>query len=104
RKAKIGTAQAGGVPAVATTLAAEGRHLEGGRDVLLAASAAQFAEAIVRLYCDAVLWTSISEAALANVTRHFSPAAAENVLQQLLALADSKKEHRSNRMVTRADD
>src|SRR5205823_7514884 len=54
-KGKIGTAQARGVPVVATTLAIEGMHLEDGRDVLLADSAASFADAIVRLYCDAVL-------------------------------------------------
>ena len=94
-KGKIVTAHASGVPVVATTLAVEGMFLEDGRDVLVADSAADFADAIVRLYSNALLWTAISDAAMANVARHFSPDAAASVLQEMLAMAESKRARRS---------
>jgi glycosyltransferase involved in cell wall biosynthesis len=99
-KGKINTAHARGVPVVATTIAVEGMHLEHGRDVLVADTAQQFADAIVRLYSDASLWISISEAALANVRRHFSPEVAAQSLEQLLALAATKRAQWSRPDVT----
>jgi GT2 family glycosyltransferase len=90
-KGKINTAHARGVPVVATTIAVEGMHLEHGRDVLVADTAQQFADAIVRLYSDASLWISISDAALVNVQRHFSPEVAARSLERLLALAATKQ-------------
>lgn len=91
-KGKINTAHGSGVPVVATTLAAEGMHLEDGRDVLLADSGRDFAAAIVRLYGDEELWNTLSEGGLENVARHFSAHAAESLLEQLLQMALAKKE------------
>lgn len=89
-KGKISTAQARGTPVVATTLAAEGMFLENGRDVLVADDPVEFADAIVRLYSDAALWTAISDAGMDNVTRHFSRDVAVQALDELLELVDSR--------------
>ena len=59
-KGKIGTAMAVGLPVVATPLAAEGMSLTDGENILVAESAKQFADAIVKLYKDEILWNSIS--------------------------------------------
>jgi hypothetical protein len=72
-------------------MAVEGMHLEHGRDVLVADTGQQFADAIVRLYSDESLWISISDAALMNVQRHFSPDVAARSLERLLALAATGK-------------
>jgi GT2 family glycosyltransferase len=102
-KGKITTAQARGVPVVATTLAIEGMHLEDGRDVLVADDPAQFADAVVRLHGEETLWTSISDAAAANVARHFSPDAAARTLAQLLAMADARRSGASRGERTHAE-
>src|SRR5690606_3509151 len=71
-KGKINLSMAHGQPVVATTLAAEGMHLRDGHDVLLADDADGFADALVRLYGDAVLWESLSRHGMDSVRRHFS--------------------------------
>jgi GT2 family glycosyltransferase len=86
-KGKITSAQASGVPVVATTLATEGMHLEHGRDVLVADSPQAFADAVVRLYTDAALWTSISDGSVANMARRFSAQAAAGPLADVIRLA-----------------
>ena len=86
-KGKITSAQAAGVPVVATTLATEGMHLEDGRDVLIADTPQAFADAVVRLYTDASLWTTISDGGVANMARFFSPEAAARPLADVLRRA-----------------
>lgn len=71
-KGKLNTSMSYGVPVVATPLAAEGMHLEDGRDVLLASDADGIASAIVRLFRDDALWTELSKNGRSNVERHFS--------------------------------
>jgi GT2 family glycosyltransferase len=91
-KGKVNLAQSWGVPVVATTIAAEGMQLEDGRDVLLADTPEDFANAIVRLYTDAVLWCAVAEGGRANVARHFSPEVAAGVLDDLVRLAVRKQD------------
>lgn len=83
-KGKINMAMSHGVPVVATTLAIEGMQLSDGVDVLVADDAAAFVHAVQRLQVDQRLWQRLSENSLENVRRHFSPAAADAVLQRVL--------------------
>lgn len=71
-KGKINHYMAFGLPTVATPSAVEGMHLEDGRDVIIASDAAAFADAVVRLLDDPVLWSELSLAGQENVRRHFS--------------------------------
>src|SRR6185503_19250399 len=92
-KGKINASHAAGLPVVATSLAVEGMHLEPGRDVLVADSAAAFAEAVVRLHEDEALWRRLADGGRENVARHFSAQAARPVLATLVndAVARSKR-------------
>jgi GT2 family glycosyltransferase/glycosyltransferase involved in cell wall biosynthesis len=86
-KGKINLAQSWGIPVVATTVAVEGMQLEHLRDVLVADTPQDFADAVVRLYTDRTLWTVVAEGGRANVIRHFSPEAATGAIEQLVTAA-----------------
>ena len=79
-KGKVNQPMAHGVPVVATTMAVEGMHLTSGLDVLVADSAAEFADAIVRLHQDRELWHHIARGGIENIESHFSFAAVEKEL------------------------
>lgn len=70
-KGKVNMSMSYGQPVVATPIAVEGMFLEAGRDVLVAESPDEFADAILRLYEDEALWNQLSTNGLANVARHF---------------------------------
>jgi GT2 family glycosyltransferase/glycosyltransferase involved in cell wall biosynthesis len=82
-KGKVNMSMSYGQPVVATPIAVEGMHAEAGRDVLVAADAEGFAEAVVRAYRDEALWTSLSDHGLENVRRHFSFEAARAAVRRL---------------------
>jgi O-antigen biosynthesis protein len=82
-KGKINLSMAHGQPVVATPCAVEGMHLTDGHDVLVAESADAFADAVVRLYSDEVLWASLGAAGLENVATHFSPEAARGAVRRV---------------------
>jgi len=82
-KGKVNMAMSCGLPVVATPIAVEGMHVRGGEDVLVAGDAADFADAVVRLYRDEALWNRLSANGLANVERHFSFAAARAAVEKL---------------------
>ena len=77
-----------GQPVVATPVAVEGMYAQHGREVLVAETAAAFADEIVKLYSDEALWLSLSEAAIRNVETHFSMNAARRSLENLLERLD----------------
>ena len=83
-KGKINMAMSYGLPVVATATAVEGMHVQAGNDVLVADTPADFAEAILRLYNDAVLWNTLSANGLENVRSHFSFEAARRALGAIL--------------------
>jgi len=88
-KGKVNLAMSYGLPVVATPAAVEGMHLVPGEDVMVAGDAAQFAEAIERLYRDDALWHRLSAAGVENIRRHFSRAVAQGALRQLFTMARS---------------
>ena len=83
-KGKVNLAMAHGLPVVATPLAAEGMQLQDGHDVLLAAEAPAFAQAVLRLHADAALWQRLADNGRMHVARHFSPEVARPLVRRLL--------------------
>lgn len=84
-KGKINSSMAHGLPVVATTMAAEGMGLVDGENVLIADAPQDFADAILRVYHDAVLWERLSDGGLRNIAECFSFEVAREQLRQILA-------------------
>ena len=91
-KGKINLAMSYGLPVVATTPSIEAMHLEPGEDVLVADIAAEFADAIVRLYRDQALWERLAAGGRENIRRHFSRDVARSAITRLIALADGRRQ------------
>ena len=85
-KGKVNMAMSYGLPVVATPMAVEGMHVVAGEDVLVAADAAAFADAVIRVYGDEALWNRLSARGLDNVRRYFSFDAAREAVQRILGL------------------
>ncbi len=86
-KGKVGESMAAGLPTVGTPVAVEGMGLVAGRDVLVAADATGFAEAVVQLLDDDALWCTLSEAGSGAITERFGPGAARAALADILDTA-----------------
>lgn len=83
-KGKVNLSMSRGQPVVATPMAVEGMFVRPGRDAMVAETAAEFADAVVRLYDDEELWNRISAGGMENVNRYFSVDTARLGLQNLL--------------------
>lgn len=83
-KGKINMAMSHGVPVVATSVGVEGMSLINGRDVLIADTAADFANAVVRVHGDKALWQTLRDGGIENVRRHFSFETARSCLELAL--------------------
>lgn len=81
---KILQAFACGIPVVSTSIGAEGIDCHDGRDLLLAATADDFAKNITRLICEADSYQSIRNSALALVNDNYTWAAKNEALHNLL--------------------
>jgi GT2 family glycosyltransferase/glycosyltransferase involved in cell wall biosynthesis len=82
-KGKVNLSMAHGQPVVATGCAVEGMHLHDGTDVLVGDSAEAFADAVVRLYRDEALWSTLSRNGLESVAAHFSLDAARDTVRRM---------------------
>jgi len=87
-KGKVNMSMSRGQPVVATPIAVEGMFAKSGREVLVAESAEEFAEAVIRLYRDEDLWNRISVGGLENIRQYFSVETARLGLQQLIRSFD----------------
>ncbi|HTD28746.1 MAG TPA: glycosyltransferase family 4 protein, partial [Xanthomonadaceae bacterium] len=83
-KGKINLSMAHGQPVVATPVAVEGMHLRDGLDVLVGADARTFANAVLRLYDDPIVWDRLATHGIENVERHFSFEVAREVLRKVI--------------------
>ena len=90
-KGKVNLAMSYGLPVVATSPSIEGMHLTPGEDVLVADTATDFADAIVRLYRDQALWETLAAGGRENISRHFSREVARSAITRLIALADGRR-------------
>ena len=84
-KGKVGQAMSLGLPVVTTHIGAEGMRLADGVHALIADDAEAFAGAVIRLYNDEALWTSLQQAAAAHILRNYSDTAVEEILRRLFA-------------------
>ncbi len=75
------------MPAVCTPVAVEGMSLVDGQHVLVAADAAGFADHVVALLDDDVLWRAVSEAGTIAVRERFGSDVARTALQDVLDTA-----------------
>lgn len=80
---KILEAMASGTPVVASPSAGAGLEAVPGRDLLLAADPAAFAEAVLRVLEDRALWSTLAEHGLAYIARHHNW---QDIISQLTAV------------------
>jgi GT2 family glycosyltransferase/predicted nucleic acid-binding Zn-ribbon protein len=83
-KGKVNLSMAHGQPVVATSCAVEGMFLRDGEDVLVADDPESFADAVLRLHGDPVLWRRLADNGVENVRQHFSFDSARKVIRQEL--------------------
>lgn len=83
-KGKVLEAMGYGLPVVMTPVAAEGTHARPDADALIAATPADFATALVRLYHDDALWQRVSHNGQALVAKWFLSGRVQEVLVELL--------------------
>ena len=88
-KGKVGQAMSFGVPIVSTTVGGEGLGIVDGVHALIRDDAQEFAAAVLRIYADEQLWTSLSAAGRELITATASPEAMRGRLDLLLADAQS---------------
>ena len=86
-KGKVNQSMALGVPAVVTSMAAEGMHLVHEENAMIADDPERFADAIVRVWTSAELWQRLSDRGRENVREHFSVEAASRHIDNLLSWA-----------------
>ena len=84
-KGKLTHSMASGLPVVTTPLGAEGLHARSEVELLIAADDTAFVEAVVRLYRDDELWTTLSAAGRALAARCFGPQVARTALAEIVA-------------------
>jgi hypothetical protein len=88
-KGKVGEAMANGLPVVVTKIGAEGMELTDGVTALIADSAEEFADAVVRLLRDQPLHHRLStNGRYAARTRWSEPVVAERLLALMRALPE----------------
>jgi glycosyltransferase involved in cell wall biosynthesis len=85
-KGKVNQAMACGLPVVATSAAAEGMNVHDGADLLIADSAEAFADAVIRLYNDEILWNHLVEGGKRSIEANFSRARAKRTLAKLIGI------------------
>lgn len=95
-KGKVLEAMSYGLPVVMTPVAAEGAHARPDEDALIAATPAEFAAAIVRLYHDDELWRRLSQNGQALVASWFSVDSIQIVLTELLDMAMRRENQKYN--------
>ena len=86
-KGKVNMSMALGVPAVVTSVAAEGMHLTHEQTAMIANDAQAFADSVVRLLESDELWHRVSADGLKSVRDHFSVEAVTRQIEALLAWA-----------------
>lgn len=83
-KGKVASSLAQGVPGVLTSIAAEGMGLQNGQDVLIADDPHAFADEVIRLYQDPLLWEAIAASGAKSVRKNFSLKVSQDAYAALL--------------------
>ena len=90
-KGKIGQSMSLGLPVVTTSVGAEGMRLEHGVQAMVADDPDAFADAVVAVHEDPVLWRRLAEGATAHVEANFSARAAGRAIEGILSLAEERR-------------
>ena len=85
-KGKLSQALANGLPIISTTIGAEGMHLEDEFNCLIADTPAKFAQQVLRLYSDPVLWSKIQKNAIETFEKYFSENAGLNAIKNVVKI------------------
>ena len=88
-KGKVNLAMQYGVPVVATTISVEGMYLINEETVLVADEPEAFADAVIRLHTDEVLWDRLRLGGLDNIDKCFSRNSARRALESVLAVDEA---------------
>ena len=83
-KGKVGTSLSHGLPVVTTSIGAEGIGLINRRTALIEDEPEAFARAVVELYDDRSLWTTLSIEGKAHIESLFSPSVVGSKLDEIL--------------------
>lgn len=83
-KGKITQATSHGLPVVTTDIGAEGTGLIDGQSVLIGNTAREFAEKVVEVYSDKLLWEKISITAYSEAMKRYSPENISDMFKELL--------------------
>jgi GT2 family glycosyltransferase/glycosyltransferase involved in cell wall biosynthesis len=90
-KGKIGEALSWGLPAVTTTIGAEGMNLIDGYNIMIADTPEEFAQKVIRLYNDKNLWESLSVNGKITASENWSPQAVSKKLEVAMSELKSKE-------------
>lgn len=86
-KGKVGEAWKAGVPVVLTSIAAEGMHVISGQNALIADSEKAFAESVILLLQNDLVWQQLSREGKTHVNKHFGEdtfnSSMDNVLSRI---------------------
>lgn len=90
-KGKVASSMAYGVPCVSSEFGTEGTGMEDGKNILLATTPEEFAEAIRRLNCDPVLWKTISDGGIRFLKDHYSISSVEQKMDDLFTAVRKRR-------------
>jgi len=76
---------------VTTSVGAEGMRLEHGVQAMVADDPDAFADAVVAVHEDPVLWRRLADGATAHVEANFSARAAGRAIEGILSLAEERR-------------
>jgi O-antigen biosynthesis protein len=79
-KGKLGESLSYGLPAVTTTIGAEGFGLTNGNEVLIADEPEAFAAAVVRGYVEKDLWERLAEHGRRHIEKHYTPEVVADII------------------------
>jgi glycosyltransferase involved in cell wall biosynthesis len=83
-KGKVGEAMSCGIPVVTTSVGFQGMEMVRERDVLVADTPSEFADAVIRLFSDHVLCEQLRESAFRKMKERFSTNAAQQRLDRIM--------------------
>jgi O-antigen biosynthesis protein len=92
-KGKVGEALSLGVPMVVTSIASEGMHIQDRQHALVSDTSEEFANSILELMSDDLLWRSISVAGQDLIHERFGVDATRDLVEQALSTRVRTREY-----------
>ncbi|MGH8764070.1 MAG: glycosyltransferase, partial [Nitrosospira sp.] len=89
-KGKVGQSMSHGLPVITTQIGAEGMGLHHGKHVLVATGPQDFADSVVRLYGNKLLWRNLSTESLVYLKANYSLAANRKQMVEIFGRTQNK--------------